>query len=99
MERKPAARLTPEEKLQIVLAGLKGEATVTELCRRYGISQPTDYAWRDKVLSGAAAALKSNSSGSGTDEQLRKRVADLEQALGKKALEVEILGKVLGRSQ
>jgi transposase len=96
--RKQAKSFTPEEKLQIVLAGLKGKATVTELCRRYGISQPTYYTWRDKVLSGAAEAL----SGPGASieaTQLRERVAELERALGKKTLEVEILGNVFGRSQ
>ena len=98
MGRKGAAQVTAEEKLQIVLAGLKGEATVTELCRRYGISQPTYYTWRDKVLSGAVEALKSRSSSAEVD-QLRSRVADLERTLGKKSLEIEILGKVLGRSQ
>jgi transposase len=96
--RKQAKSFTPEEKLQIVLAGLKVKATVTELCRRYGISQPTYYTWRDKVLSGAAEAL----SGPGTSvevTQLRDRVAELERTLGKKTLDLEILGKVLGRSQ
>ncbi len=77
MGRKGAAQVTAEEKLQIVLAGLKGEATVTELCRRYGISQPTYYTWWDKVLSGAVEALKSRSSSVEMD-QLRSRVAELE---------------------
>lgn len=98
MGRKPAPSFTPEEKLQIVLAGLKGEATVTELCRRYGISQPTYYAWRDKVLSGAVEAL-SGPGASAELTKLRERVAELERTLGKKTLDLEILGNAFGRSQ
>ncbi len=97
MGRKPATQFTAEEKLQIVLAGMKGGASVTELCRRHGISQPTYYAWRDKVLSGATQAL--SGPGASTEVQgLRERVAELERTLGRKTLELEIAGKALGRS-
>ena len=43
---------TAEEKLAIVLEGLKGGMTVSDLCRKYGLSQAVYYKWRDKFLDG-----------------------------------------------
>ncbi|PJB00365.1 MAG: integrase, partial [Ignavibacteriales bacterium CG_4_9_14_3_um_filter_30_11] len=43
---------TAEEKLAIVLEGLKGGITVSDLCRKYGLSQAVYYKWRDKFLDG-----------------------------------------------
>ena len=43
---------TAEEKLTIVLEGLKGGMTISDLCRKYGLSQAVYYKWRDKFLDG-----------------------------------------------
>ena len=40
----------PAEKLRIVLEGLRGEATVAEICNRYQINQTQYYEWRDTLL-------------------------------------------------
>ncbi|MFQ6105003.1 MAG: transposase [Candidatus Glassbacteria bacterium] len=39
-----------EEKLAIVVEGMKGERPVTEICRDHGISQTQFYRWKDKFL-------------------------------------------------
>ena len=39
-----------EEKMAIVLAGLRGEQSVAEICRQYQISQSQYYKWRDSFL-------------------------------------------------
>ena len=49
-----------EEKLEIVLLGLKGEASVSELCRRHGVTETTYYKWRSRFLEGGKEALASN---------------------------------------
>lgn len=41
---------TPKQKLEIVLEGLRGEISISELCNRHQISQGQYYAWRDKLL-------------------------------------------------
>ena len=43
---------TPQEKLDIVLAGLKNKSGITELCRSHGLSTPLYYQWRDAFLQG-----------------------------------------------
>ena len=47
-------RWTSEEKLRIVLAGLRGEIEVSELCRREGINPTQYYGWKKQVLSSAS---------------------------------------------
>lgn len=39
-----------EEKLAIVLEWIKGDISVSELCRKYGLSQSVYYKWRDKFF-------------------------------------------------
>ncbi len=39
-----------EEKMAIVLEGLKGEKSVAEICREHQISQALYYRWRDRCL-------------------------------------------------
>jgi transposase len=39
-----------EEKIRIVLAGLRGEDSISELCRREGIAQSLYYSWSKEFL-------------------------------------------------
>ena len=41
---------TPEEKLKIVVEGLSGTSSISELCNRYQITQTQYYQWKDKLL-------------------------------------------------
>ena len=40
----------PEEKLKIVVEGLTGTSSISELCNRYQITQTQYYQWKDKLL-------------------------------------------------
>src|SRR4051794_27656088 len=48
---------TAEQKLAIVLAGLRGERSVKEVCREHQISETLYYDWREKLLEGGRVAL------------------------------------------
>jgi transposase len=90
-EKKKYRTWTVAQKLEIVLAGLRGDRSVAEVCREHQISENLFYTWRDKLLEGGAERL------SGKEErtelaELRKRVGDLERTLGRKTCELEILG-------
>ena len=90
-ERRKYRKWTAQQKLEIVLAGLRGDRSVAEVCREHQISETLYYTWREKLLEGGAERL------SGKEErteiaELRKRVRDLEQTLGRKTYELEILG-------
>jgi transposase len=50
IRRKSRKRYSGEEKIRIVLEGLRGEETVAELCRREGISESVYYRWSKEFL-------------------------------------------------
>jgi len=97
-EKRHRRSWTPEEKSEIVLAGLRGDRSVRDVCREHEISETLYYQWRDRLLEGGKAALHRPNEKRPEDaeiKELRKRVAHLERALGRKTYEVEIAGKLL----
>lgn len=90
------SRFSTDQKVAIVLSGLSGKREVAQLCVEHGISQALYYRWRDQFLEGGRHGLEGRSE-KGKIRALRSRISELEQALGKKAYELEILGKALGR--
>jgi transposase-like protein len=99
-EKRKYRSFTPEQKAEIVLAGLRGDRTVRDICREYEIAETLYYQWRDRLLEGGKAAL-ATSRDKGTDprdtenKELRKKVAQLERALGRKTYELEVAGELL----
>lgn len=83
-----------QQKLEIVIAGMRGDRSVRDVCREHDVSEALYYSWRDKILEGGKAAL------SGKDErqaekELRRKIGELERALGRKTYELEIAGEAL----
>ena len=95
MSRKPRVQRTPEEKWQIVLEVLKS-GNVSETCRKYEIAPTLYYRWKDEVEEGAKAALGGRSAAARPDVEQEKRIKQLERALGRSHLQIEILKNVLG---
>jgi transposase len=93
-EQKKYRSWTAEQKIAIVLAGLRGDRSVKEVCREHQISDTLFYAWRDKLLEGGKAALAGKEERQG-EQELRRKVAQLERALGCKTYELEIAGEAL----
>ena len=50
IKRKTRRKFSAEEKIRIVLKGLRGEETIAELCRREGISPNLYYNWSKEFL-------------------------------------------------
>ena len=85
---------TAKQKLEIVLAGLKGDRSVREVCREHGIAETLYYGWRDKLLEAGLAMLSGKDERQG-EKELRKQIGQLERALGRKTYELEIAGEAL----
>src|SRR5438094_699770 len=85
---------TAQQKIEIVLAGLRGDRSVKEVCREHAISETLYYGWREKLLGGGREALAGKEERQG-ERELRRKVAELERALGRKTYELEIAGKAL----
>jgi transposase len=93
-EQRTYRKFSAKQKAEIVLAGLRGDKSVRDVCREHGIAETLYYGWRDKLLEGGKVAL------SGKDErqaekELQKRIRELERALGRKTYELEIAGEAL----
>src|SRR3546814_14437458 len=88
-EKRKYRTFTPEQKAEIVLAGLRGDRTVRDIYREYEIAETLYYQWRDRLLEAGKAALATprDKGGDPRDAALKetqKKVAQLERALGRK---------------
>ena len=93
-ETRKYRKFTAQQKLELVTASLRGERTIAQLCREHEISESLLRRWRDVALEAAGERLAGAQERSVRGEQ-RRRIAELERALGKKTYELEILGNGL----
>lgn len=83
---------TAEQKLAIVLEGIKGEVSVAEICRRHQINQSQYYQWRDKFIEAGRRGL--NGLNPNAEIQvLKAKAKELERLIGRQTIEIEILKK------
>ena len=81
---------TAEEKVAIVMEGLKERRSVADICREHKISQTLYYRWRDKFLEGGRKGLVNG----GVDDNIYKtEIERLQKIIGKQAIQIEILKK------
>lgn len=93
---RPETPKSIEEKLAIVLEGLKESANISELCRNHGISQTTYCNWRDRFYEGGKNALAANGSGVKLSSEVDKaKIAELERVIGQQAVEIHVFKKKL----
>lgn len=85
-----------EEKIRIVLEGLRGEDSIAELCRREGIAQGVYYKWsKDFMEAGKRRLAGDTSRGANSDEvrDLRREARDLKEVVAEQMLEMRLLKK------
>ena len=85
-----------EEKQKMVLAGLRNEASVAELCRQYGVSDVMYYKWKKAFLEGGLNGLKGNGKTGGADAALKKENEELKVMIGELTVENRFLKKIQG---
>jgi transposase len=93
-ETKRYRKFTAQQKTEIVLASLRGPKTMTDLCREHEIADSLLRKWREQFLAAGAERLSGKTERTEADE-LRRQVARLERALGRKTMEVEVAGELL----
>jgi len=79
-----------DEKLAIVMEGLKEKRSVADICREHKISQTLYYRWRDKFLEGGKKGLVN---GAGDGNVYKAEIEKLQKIIGKQAIQIEILKK------
>ena len=85
-----------EEKQKVVLAGLRNETSVAELCRQYGVSDVMYYKWRKSFLEGGLTGLKGNGKTSDYGSALKKENEELKALIGELTVENRFLKKIQG---
>jgi transposase len=72
IRRKPRRQHSAEEKMRIVMEGLRGEETIAELCRREGISQSLTYKWSKEFLEAGKSRLSGDVKRQATTGEVKK---------------------------
>ncbi len=89
-----------EEKIRVVLEGLRGEDSIAELCRREGINSNVYYRWSKEFLEAGKKRLSGDVTREATSDEvkeLRAESAALKEALAEQVMENRLLKKsVLG---
>ena len=94
-----AKKFSAEEKIRIVLEGLRAEIPITELCRMEGISAATYYKWSRDFLDAGKNGLTLQTKRSATSDEvvrLKSENEDLKKALADAMLELIRYKKSLG---
>src|SRR5215211_1981366 len=92
--RRQYRKFSAQQKTELVLASLRGQKSIAELCREHDISETLLRRWREQFLAAGAERLHGKAERTEADE-LRRQVSRLERALGRKTLEVEVAGELL----
>ena len=86
-----------EEKIRIVLEGLRGEYSIAELCRREGIAESLYYSWSKEFLEAGKRRLAEETARAATSGEvtnLRREVRDMKILVADLALENRLLKNV-----
>jgi transposase len=98
IKRKTRRKFSTDEKIRIVLEGLKGEASIAEICRREGIVPNLYYRWSKDFLEAGKRRLKGDTEReANTSEvvQLRQENEHLKQLVAEISLQNRVLKKSL----
>ena len=96
IRRATRKQYSAEEKIRIVLDGLRGEETIAELCRHEGIAQSLYYSWSKEFLEAGKKRLAGDtarSASTGEVKDLRREAHQLKEALAEQMLENRLLKK------
>jgi len=96
IHRRTRRRFSAEEKVRIVLEGLRGEESVAELCRREGLAPNLYYRWSKEFLEAGKKRLLGDTTREATAPEvrgLRDENLRLKQALAEAVLENRLLKK------
>ncbi len=91
----------PAKRAEAVLSLLRKEEPAVRIARRYGVSEPTLYRWRDEFLEGGQAALAGKKKGEAAERQrirdLEREVERRDQVIGELTIANRILKKLEAR--
>ncbi len=96
IRRKTRQTYSSEEKIRIVLAGLRGEESIAVLCRREGIAESLYYSWSKEFLEAGKRRLSGDTARQATSpevKELRSETLALKECVADLTLENRLLKK------
>jgi transposase len=96
IRRATRKQYSAEEKIRIVLAGLRGEHSIAELCRREGLAESLYYAWSKEFLEAGKKRLAGDTARAATTDEvkgLRREAGALKEVVAELTLENRLLKK------
>jgi transposase len=96
IKRRTRRHFGAEDKIRIVLQGLRGEESISEICRKEGLHQNQYYRWSKEFLEAGKKRLAGDTmreAGSDEVKELRSESAQLKEALAEAMLENRLLKK------
>ena len=96
IRRATRKQYSAEEKIRIVLDGLRGESSIAELCRREGIAEGLYYSWSKEFLEAGKRRLAGDTARTATSGEvtdLRREARALKEVVAEQALELRLLKK------
>ena len=97
IRRKTRKKYSAEDKIRIVIEGLRGEATVAELCRKEGISQSLYYKWSKEFLEAGKSRIAGDTRREADGREVKEMRSELEQ-LKLLVAELSLKNRVLKKS-
>ena len=96
IRRRTSRKYSAEEKIRIVLAGLRGEESIAALCRREGITERLYYKWSKEFLEAGKRRLSGDTERQATSpevKELRSEALALKECVADLTLENRLLKK------
>ena len=96
IRRATRRQFSAEEKIRIVLEGLRGEESIAELCRREGIATSMYYGWSKEFLEAGKKRLSGDTAREATSDEvrsLRREASALKEVVADLTLENRLLKK------
>lgn len=98
ISRRTRKKYGTEEKIRIVLEGLKGEASIAEICRKEGLNPNVYYKWSKEFLEAGKKRLQGDTAREATSsevEDLRKENEQLKSLVAEQAIKIRTYKKSL----
>ena len=96
IRRRTRKQYSAEDKIRIVLEGLRGEESVAALCRREGIAESLYYSWSKEFLEAGKKRLAGDTArqaNSGEVKGLMREMRDMKELVAELSLENRLLKK------
>ena len=97
IRRRTRKQHSAEDKIRVVLEGLRGEESIAALCRREGIAESLYYAWSKEFLEAGKRRLAGDTARAATTDEvkaLRQEARGLKEVVAEQALELRLTKNV-----